>query len=315
MVFAGAGPLALAQTPSADASKKALPACKGTSRASWNKCAGTYTSTDGAVYVGEFRSGKYNGKGSATWPNGDRYVGEFLNDQFHGQGVYTGEKSFVYVGEFREGKFNGIGTYTSSSGMKYVGEWRDDEKHGQGTYTWPSGRVYIGQFREDERDGQGSETMPDGTEYVGEFRESKRWGAGTLYDADGLYFGTCAVTRSSRERRPDTSTLDNADVLCWRHDERAHRRLARYGRRLTIGIDLDDAGKRLVSDTCCIAHAFTDDRLRSRTTDSDGVNFGNGCESYAGHFPGSGDGYPKRPACCGAAPLLRRSNALSARHR
>ena len=185
LIVGGAGPLATAQTPTADAPKKALPTCKGTSRATWNNCAGNYTSTDGAIYVGEFRAGKYNGNGSATWPNGDRYVGEFLNDKFHGQGVYTGEKSFVYVGEFREGKFNGLGTYTSSSGMKYVGEWRDDEKHGQGTYTWPSGRVYIGQFREDERDGQGSETMPDGTKYVGEFRESKRWGAGTLYDASG----------------------------------------------------------------------------------------------------------------------------------
>jgi formylglycine-generating enzyme required for sulfatase activity len=185
LVAGGAGPLATAQTPTSDGSKKALPTCKGTSRATWNNCAGNYTSTDGAFYVGEFRAGKYDGNGSATWPNGDRYVGEFLNDKFHGQGVYTGEKSFVYVGEFREGKFNGLGTYTSSSGMKYVGEWRDDEKHGQGTYTWPSGRVYIGQFREDERDGQGSETMPDGTKYVGEFRESKRWGAGTLYDASG----------------------------------------------------------------------------------------------------------------------------------
>jgi len=209
MVAAGAGPLALAQTPSADATKKALPTCKGTSRVSWNNCAGTYTATDGAVYVGEFRSGKYNGRGSATWPNGDRYVGEFLNDQFHGQGIYTGEKSFVYVGEFREGKFNGIGTYTSSSGMKYVGEWRDDEKHGQGTYTWPSGRVYIGQFREDERDGQGSETMPDGTKYVGEFRESKRWGAGTLYDASGKPI----QSGMWREDRFDQSSAISAPVM------------------------------------------------------------------------------------------------------
>lgn len=185
LIAGGASPIALAQVPTPDAAKKALPTCKGASRATWNNCAGTYTASDGAVYVGEFRGGKYNGKGSATWPNGDRYVGEFLNDQFHGQGVYTAEKSFVYVGEFREGKFNGIGTYTSSSGMKYAGEWRDDEKDGQGTYTWPSGRVYIGQFRQDERDGQGSETMPDGTKYVGEFRESKRWGAGTLYDGSG----------------------------------------------------------------------------------------------------------------------------------
>ena len=208
LIAAGAGPLSVAQTP-ADPAKKALPACKGTSRTTWNNCAGTYTTTDGAVYVGEFRGGKYNGQGSATWPNGDRYVGEFLNDKFHGQGVYTAEKNFVYVGEFREGKFNGIGTYTSSSGMKYVGEWRDDEKHGQGTYTWPSGRVYVGQFREDERDGQGSETMTDGSKYVGEFREGKRWGAGTLYDASGK------VVQSGqwREDRFDASAPSPATIV------------------------------------------------------------------------------------------------------
>lgn len=64
-----------------DVSKKALPTCKGTSSVSWNNCAGTYTAKDGAGHLGELRVGKYNGKGSATWPKG---VGEFLNDQFDG---------------------------------------------------------------------------------------------------------------------------------------------------------------------------------------------------------------------------------------
>ncbi|MBU3670976.1 MAG: hypothetical protein FGM43_00405 [Sinobacteraceae bacterium] len=172
-----------AQAPTA--AKKPLPPCKGTSRVGWNNCIGNYTTTEGALYTGEFRNGKYNGQGTATWPNGDRYVGEFRDDKFHGQGIYTSEKNFVYAGDFRDGMFNGVGTYTSSNGMKYVGEWRDDEKNGQGTYTWPSGRVYVGQFRGDEREGQGSDTQPDGSKYVGEFRESKRWGTGTLYDAAG----------------------------------------------------------------------------------------------------------------------------------
>jgi formylglycine-generating enzyme required for sulfatase activity len=167
------------------AAKKPPPACKGSSRVGWNNCVGTYTTTEGALYVGEFRNGKYNGQGTATWPNGDRYIGEFRDDKFHGQGVYTSEKNFTYAGDFRDGMFNGVGTYTSSNGMKYVGEWRDDEKNGQGTYTWPSGRVYVGQFRDDEREGQGSDTQPDGSKYVGEFRESKRWGTGTLYDTAG----------------------------------------------------------------------------------------------------------------------------------
>lgn len=187
LILAGSAPQAAGQSTAGPTGgvNKPQATCKGSSRAAWNNCTGTYTTTEGATYVGEFRNGKYNGQGTATWPNGDRYVGGFLDDKFHGQGIYTAEKNFVYVGEFRGGMFNGIGTYTSSSGMKYVGEWRDDEKNGQGTYTWPSGRVYVGQFRDDERDGQGAETLPDGSKYVGEFREGKRWGTGTLYDPAG----------------------------------------------------------------------------------------------------------------------------------
>jgi hypothetical protein len=97
------------------AAKKPPPACKGSSRVGWNNCVGTYTTTEGALYVGEFRNGKYNGQGTATWPNGDRYIGEFRDDKFHGQGVYTSEKNFTYAGDFRDGMFNGVGTYTSSN--------------------------------------------------------------------------------------------------------------------------------------------------------------------------------------------------------
>ena len=67
------------------AAKKPPPACKGSSRVGWNNCVGTYTTTEGALYVGEFRNGKYNGQGTATWPNGDRYIGEFRDDKFHGR--------------------------------------------------------------------------------------------------------------------------------------------------------------------------------------------------------------------------------------
>ena len=41
---------------------------------------GTYTSADGAVYVGEFKDGKQNGQGTLTSPDGSEYVGEYKND-------------------------------------------------------------------------------------------------------------------------------------------------------------------------------------------------------------------------------------------
>ena len=55
------------------AAKKPPPACKGSSRVGWNNCVGTYTTTEGALYVGEFRNGKYNGQGTYTFASGEKW--------------------------------------------------------------------------------------------------------------------------------------------------------------------------------------------------------------------------------------------------
>jgi len=41
----------------------------------------------GALYVGEFRNGRRDGRGIYTWPNGDRYEGEWSAGKPSGQGV------------------------------------------------------------------------------------------------------------------------------------------------------------------------------------------------------------------------------------
>jgi hypothetical protein len=38
---------------------------------------GSLTSTDGEMYVGEWKDGEYNGQGTYTWSDGDKYVGEY----------------------------------------------------------------------------------------------------------------------------------------------------------------------------------------------------------------------------------------------
>jgi len=66
---------------------------------------GTYTSSSGSQYVGEWKNGDWNGQGTFTWSDGDTYVGEFKNGSSHGQG-----------------------TLTYKDGRKYEGEWKDDKE-------------------------------------------------------------------------------------------------------------------------------------------------------------------------------------------
>jgi hypothetical protein len=117
---------------------------------------GTYTWSNGDMYVGEFKDGKRNGKGAYTFGKGDfegnRYVGEYKDGEYHGQGTYTWPDGSMFLGEFKDDKPNGQGTYSRSDGMKYEGEWKDAKFHGQGT-----------------------ETLADGGKKVGEWRDNKEW--------------------------------------------------------------------------------------------------------------------------------------------
>ena len=118
----------------------------------WDNCTGTYTSANGAKYVGEFKDGKYNGQFTVTYASGNKYVGEFKDGKYNGQGTYTfgissewaGAK---YVGEFKDDNYNGQGTLTFASGNKYVGEFKDGKRNGQGTYTSANGTVQQGPWR------------------------------------------------------------------------------------------------------------------------------------------------------------------------
>jgi hypothetical protein len=110
---------------------------------------GTYTWTDGAKYVGEFKDGKFHGQGTFTFPDGRKYVGEYKDGSPHGQGTFTFPDGDKYVGEFKDGKFHGQGTYTFPNGDKYVGEFKDDKRHGQGTYTYADGTKEVGEFKND----------------------------------------------------------------------------------------------------------------------------------------------------------------------
>jgi len=146
---------------------------------------GTYTTTEGDKYIGEFRDGNYNGYGTYTWPDGQKYVGQWLNGEKNGQGTQTWPEGFKYVGQWLNGKRNGQGTFTNPDGDIYNGEFKDGKLHGYGTYTWTDGKKYVGQFVADVKQGTGTLTSPGIYVYVGQFANNLINGNGTMNFSDG----------------------------------------------------------------------------------------------------------------------------------
>eukprot|EP00942_MAST-04A_sp_MAST-4A-sp1_P003467 g3467.t1 len=134
----------------------------------------TCTTTDGDVYVGEYKNGIRDGKGTYTYGSGSVYVGDFKDGKSHGKGTYTYDSGHVYVGEFKDDKRHGKGTCTHPDGTVYVGEYIGGKMHGKGTYTYASGNVYDGDFKDGMMHGKGTMTYADGGVYVGEYKDGKR---------------------------------------------------------------------------------------------------------------------------------------------
>ena len=108
-----------------------LPACQGDDASTWTNCSGTERLISG-VYVGEYKDGNRNGRGSFTFSDGRQYIGEWKDNDRNGQGALTFISDDWYVGKFKDNKFNGQGTFSFSNGNKYVGEFKDNERNGQG---------------------------------------------------------------------------------------------------------------------------------------------------------------------------------------
>ena len=104
-----------------------LPDCIKSAKV-WNNCFGTWISTSGNKYVGEFKGDNPHGQGTYTTADGVKYVGEYKDGYQDGKGILTWD-GFKYVGEFKDDNPYGQGTSTFANGNKYVGEFKDGKKH------------------------------------------------------------------------------------------------------------------------------------------------------------------------------------------
>ncbi|MDA9641293.1 hypothetical protein N9T26_00195, partial [Alphaproteobacteria bacterium] len=76
-------------------------------------------------FEGEFRNGKYHGKGEER-ANGNTYIGNFEDDKYEGYGELRFKNGNTYIGEFSAGLFNGQGVLKHKNGRTQSGLWENN---------------------------------------------------------------------------------------------------------------------------------------------------------------------------------------------
>jgi hypothetical protein len=136
-------------------------------------------------YTGEFRNGKFNGKGIYYYQSGAKYLGEWNLGKRAGEGKWIQANGNIYTGTFAADKPAGQGTMDFKNGDRYVGLWSSDLPNGKGSYYTALGERYVGEFVNGHYEGEGTYYYKDGSVYQGHWKKSKRNGTGELKDKDG----------------------------------------------------------------------------------------------------------------------------------
>jgi len=137
---------------------------------------GTFSASNGEMYVGEWNQGKRHGKGIRTWKDGKLYIGEWENNKRTGNGLMKQVNGDVYIGGTQFGFQQGNGMMTYSNGDKYIGDWNVGEKHGYGVMYFKNGDSYFGEWNRNKRDGYGIFRYSDGKVKEGMWKDNKYMG-------------------------------------------------------------------------------------------------------------------------------------------
>ena len=62
------------------------PQCKGIDPNKYHNCVGGEYWSSGEEFVGEYKDGKPNGRGTYTWPDGREYIGEWKDGKVSWKG-------------------------------------------------------------------------------------------------------------------------------------------------------------------------------------------------------------------------------------
>jgi hypothetical protein len=138
------------------------------------------------IYDGEWKQGRWNGKGKHMKPNGDEYEGQFLDNLYHGEGVFKyHETKRRFEGQYVMGD-RVKGTMRYADGSVYKGQFYHGRRHGRGGYMFKDGSRYKGDFVKDLMQGIGELRFRDGSKYVGEWKRGKHDGIGNMHSPSGM---------------------------------------------------------------------------------------------------------------------------------
>lgn len=156
---------------------------------------GTFVSSSGAIYVGDFVAGEIHGSGICYYPDNSRYQGEWAHRYPDGWGTKTWPDGRSRAGLWRQGQpvdeqgrpqYPIEPTSPSSNGFTVQsGCLRGNCQTGSGFFAYPDGSRYEGGFRDGQPDGWGVFNYPNGDRYEGAFQQGLRHGQGKLTAADG----------------------------------------------------------------------------------------------------------------------------------
>ncbi|CAD8205415.1 unnamed protein product [Paramecium octaurelia] len=133
---------------------------------------------NGAIYKGEWKDGKANGKGKYSFQ--DSYVeGTWASNELQGEAIYVNGTE-TYKGQWLDSMFHGIGEYVYSDGRIYQGEWKKGLQHGMGKEIYNDRSIYEGKFKEGMKNGLGIIRLADGCVYEGEFENDQFHGYGSF---------------------------------------------------------------------------------------------------------------------------------------
>ena len=85
----------------------------------------------GSIYEGEFVGGLFEGYGKLTWSTGDHYVGNFRQGRQDGRGTLVLQGKGEYDGYFCAGTYHGRGSIRYASGDMYNGNFERGSKIGR----------------------------------------------------------------------------------------------------------------------------------------------------------------------------------------
>ncbi len=223
------------------------------------------TTTDGDVYVGNFKDSLRNGEGTHTLSNGDKFIGEFRDSNYHGRGIYTYANGDKYVGEFKDGKYHGQAIFLFANGIRREGIWENGFFVREAKVSLPK----LNENAATNNAGSGIDSenhkLAEEQRYLEKKQPREKAGSSqrinlqvsaTLPTSDGEYF-------ISIETNVDTASLKvNGEELGGKVDGRYKiNRVARAGQDTKLDIIAKDVYGNLDRKTITVSRAITESRV------------------------------------------------------